>query len=209
MNPFDSANILSSLGQLAVFGVALIIYLETATIFGSFLPGDSLLFLLGIALATWLVQFPVWLAIPIVFGAAVSGAQTGFYLGRKLGPRLFKQRETFLFNHKTLERTKYFFEHYGARSIVMARFIPILRALIPMFAAIAHFDSRRFLKLNIIGGLLWTAGLIGAGYSLGHIPFVEKNIEAFVIGFLIISSLPLPIELILERVKRRKRAKAS
>lgn len=204
MNWLDSNTILTSLGSLAVLGAALIIYFETATILGSFLPGDSLLFLLGLALATWLSYFPVYVAIPLLFIAAVAGSQTGFWLGHKLGPRLFKQRETFFFNHRTVEHTKKFFDRYGARSIVLARFVPGLRALIPMFAAISHFDAKRFWKLNLIGGAAWTVGLTSCGYLLGQVEFVAKHVELFVIGFVILSSLPLPFELLRERLRSRK-----
>lgn len=204
MNLLDSNAILYSFGSLAVFGAALIIYLETATIFGSFLPGDSLLFLLGLALATWLTEFPIWIAIPILFVAAVAGSQTGYWFGKKIGPKLFKQRETFFFNHKTVERTKVFFDKYGARSIVLSRFVPVLRALIPMFVAIGHFDPKRFWKLNLIGGAAWTVGLVGGGYLLGQIDYVAKHVEVFVIGFVILSSLPLPFELLREKLKSQK-----
>ena len=200
----DSHLLIQSFGSLAVFGVALIIFLETATIFGSFLPGDSLLFILGLTLATWLSEFPVWIAIPIVLIAAIAGSEVGYWFGKKVGPKLFKQRKTFFFNEGTVVRTKQFFHHYGARSIVLSRFVPGLRALIPMFAAITQFDKKRFLKLNIIGGSVWVAGLVGAGYGLGHIPFVDKNIELFVIGFVIVSSLPLPFEIIREKIRQRK-----
>lgn len=203
MNIFDSAHILSSLGQLAVFGAALIIYLETATILGSILPGDSLLFLLGLGLATYLTEFNIIAAIAIVFVAAVAGSQTGFALGHKFGPRLFKNTSTFFFNQKTVTRTQQFFDRFGPRSIVIARFVPILRALIPMFAAIAHFDPRRFFLLNLLGGFIWTAGLMGAGYFLGNIEFVRQNVEAFVIGFVILSSLALPIEVLREKFRRK------
>lgn len=205
----DSHLLIQSFGSLAVFGVALIIFLETATIFGSFLPGDSLLFILGLTLATWLSEFPVWIAIPIVLIAAIAGSEVGYWIGKKVGPKLFKQRKTFFFNEGTVIRTKQFFHHYGARSIVLSRFVPGLRALIPMFAAITHFDKKRFLKLNIIGGTVWVAGLIGAGYGLGHIPFVDSNIELFVIGFVIVSSLPLPFEIIREKIKQRKKSAQS
>lgn len=204
MNWLDSTTLLSSFGSLAVFGAALIIFLETATILGSFLPGDSLLFLLGLALATWLQNFPIWLAIPIVFVAAVAGSQTGFWFGKKIGPRLFSRRETFFFNHRTVEQTTKFFAKYGSRAIIMARFVPVLRALIPMFVAIANFDSKRFLKLNLIGGAAWTVGLIGAGYLLGQVEFVAKHVELFAIGFVVLSSLPLPFELLRERLASRK-----
>lgn len=202
----DSHLLIQSFGSLAVFGVALIIFLETATIFGSFLPGDSLLFILGLTLATWLSEFPVWLAIPIVLVGAISGSEAGYWFGKKVGPKLFKQRKTFFFNEGTVVRTKQFFHHYGARSIVLSRFVPGLRALIPMFAAITQFDKKRFLKLNIIGGTVWVVGLVGAGYGLGRIPFVENNIELFVIGFVIISSLPLPFEIIREKIRQRRKS---
>ena len=204
MNWLDSTALLNSFGSLAVFGAALIIFLETATIFGSFLPGDSLLFLLGLTLATWLHSFPIWLAIPIVFIAAVAGSQTGYWFGKKIGPRLFSRRETFFFNHRTVEVTNKFFAKYGSRAIIMARFVPVLRALIPMFVAIAKFDSRRFLRLNIIGGAAWTVSLIGAGYLLGQVDFVAKHVELFAIGFVVISSLALPFELLREKLVSRK-----
>jgi membrane-associated protein len=204
MNLLDSNAILASFGSLAVYGAALIIYLETATIFGSFLPGDSLLFLLGLALGTWLSGFPVLLAMLILFIAAVAGSQTGFWFGQKVGPKLFSRRDTFFFNHRTVEQTNKFFARYGARAIILSRFVPVLRALIPMFVAIADFDRKRFLRLNLIGGAAWTVGLIGAGYLLGQIEFVAKHVELFAIGFVVLSSLPLPFELLRERLKSRK-----
>ena len=200
----DSHAIIQTFGSLAVFGVALIIFLETATILGSFLPGDSLLFILGLTLATWLSEFPVWLAIPIVLAGAIAGSEVGYWFGKKVGPKLFKQRKTFFFNEGTVLRTRKFFDHYGSRSIILSRFVPGLRALIPMLAAITDFDKQQFLRLNIIGGAIWVAGLVGAGYGLGQIPFVEKHIELFVIGFVIISSLPLPFEILREKLKQRK-----
>jgi membrane-associated protein len=204
MNLLDSNAILASFGSFAVFGAALIIYLETATIFGSFLPGDSLLFLLGLALGTWLSGFPVLLAILILFIAAIAGSQTGFWFGQKVGPKLFSRRDTFFFNHRTVEQTNKFFARYGARAIILSRFVPVLRALIPMFVAIADFDRNRFFKLNLIGGAIWTIGLIGAGYLLGQIEYVAKHVELFAIGFVVLSSLPLPFELLRERLKSRK-----
>ena len=205
----DSHVIIQTFGSLAVFGVALIIFLETATIFGSFLPGDSLLFILGLTLATWLSEFPIWLAIPIVLAAAIAGSEVGYWFGKKVGPKLFKQRKTFFFNEGTVFRTKKFFAHYGSRSIILSRFVPGLRALIPMLAAISDFDKKQFLRLNIIGGAIWVVGLVGAGYGLGQIPFVEENIELFVIGFVIISSLPLPFEILREKLKQRKSSQSA
>jgi membrane-associated protein len=204
VNWLDPQTIINNLGGLAVFGVALIIFFETATILGSFMPGDSLLFILGLALGTWLTGFPFAIALAIVTVAAIAGSQVGFFVGLKTGPRLFKRKDGLIFNHKVLERTEKFFIRYGARAIVLARFVPVLRALIPMLVAMTSFDHRRFLKLNIIGGFAWVVGVMTAGFLLGHIQFVKEHVELFVLGFVILSSLPLPIELLRERIKSRR-----
>jgi len=200
---FSAEVILQALGVSAVFGVALIIFFETATILGSFLPGDSLLFLLGLALATYLNQLPLWLALLLLFVAAVSGSQVGFWLGRKLGPRLFKRKQTWFFNERVIERTDRFFVHYGARAIILARFVPVLRALIPMFTGMSAFDAKRFLRYNLIGGFAWVVGVTVAGYELGQIAWVRTNIELVILSFVILSSLPLPIEVARGYFKRR------
>lgn len=207
MNWFDAQTIIDNLGSLSVFGVALIIFFETATILGSFLPGDSLLFILGLTLGTWLTAFPFPLAALVVTASAIAGSQVGYYVGLKTGPRLFRRKDGLIFNHKTLERTEAFFHRYGARAIVMARFVPVLRALIPMLVAMTAFESKRFLKLNIIGGIAWVVGVMTAGYLLGYIPFVKLHVEFFVLGFVVLSSLPLPFELLRERIKSNRAAK--
>jgi membrane-associated protein len=204
VNWFDAQTIINNLGSLAVFGVAAIIFFETATILGSFLPGDSLLFILGLTLGTWLTDYPFAAALLTVSLAAILGSQVGFYVGLKTGPRLFRRKDGLIFNHKTLERTEAFFTRYGARAIILARFVPVLRALIPMLVAMTNFDARRFLKLNIMGGLAWVVGVMTAGFLLGHIPFVDQHVELFVLGFVVLSSLPLPIELLRDRIARNR-----
>jgi membrane-associated protein len=204
LNWLDAQTIINNLGSLAVFGVALIIFFETATILGSFMPGDSLLFILGLALGTWLTGFPFVFALLVVTAAAIAGSQIGFYVGLKTGPALFKRKDGLIFNHKVLERTEKFFEKYGSRAIILARFVPVLRALIPMLVAMTSFDAKRFLRLNVIGGLAWVVGVMTAGFLLGHIQFVKDHVELFVLGFVILSSLPLPFELLRERIKARR-----
>jgi membrane-associated protein len=203
MNWFDPNAIIVGLGTFAVIGVAVIIFLETATILGSFLPGDSLLFLLGLALATALTTFPISLALLLVFVAAFAGSEAGYWLGRRVGPRLFERRPTFFFNPRVLAKARTFFDTYGARAIILARFVPILRALIPMFAGMTGVAPRRYRALNAIGGFVWVVGLMLAGYLLGQLTFVREHIELFIIGFVILSSLPLPIELLRVRLKKR------
>ena len=204
MNPFDAQTIIDNLGNLAVLGAALIIFFETATILGSFLPGDSLLFILGLSLASYLAAFPFPLAVPIVFTAAVAGSQVGFMVGKRTGRALFERKDGLIFNQKTQERTEKFFIRYGARAIVLARFVPVLRALIPMLVAMTSFDPKRFFKLNLIGGAVWVGGVMTAGYLLGGIEFVKTHIESFILGFVILSSLPLPIEVLRERIKNKR-----
>ena len=204
MNPFDAQTIIDNLGNLAVLGAALIIFFETATILGSFLPGDSLLFILGLSLASYLAAFPFPLAVLIIFIAAVAGSQVGFMVGKRTGRALFRRKDGLIFNQKTQERTEKFFIRYGARAIVLARFVPVLRALIPMLVAMTSFDPKRFFKLNLIGGAVWVGGVMTAGYLLGGIEFVKTHIESFILGFVILSSLPLPIEILRERIKNKR-----
>jgi membrane-associated protein len=204
VNPFDAQTIIDNLGNLAVFGAALIIFFETATILGSFLPGDSLLFILGLTLANYLSGFPFPFAVLILFVAAVAGSQVGFMIGKRTGRALFHRKDGFIFNQKTQERTEKFFIRYGARAIVLARFVPVLRALIPMLVAMTSFDPKRFFKLNLIGGAVWVGGVMTAGYLLGGIDFVKTHIESFILGFVILSSLPLPIEVLRERIKNKR-----
>ena len=202
MNWFDPNAIILGLGAFAVVGVAVIIFLETATILGSFLPGDSLLFLLGLTLATALTTFSLWLAMLLVFLAAFAGSEVGFWLGRRVGPHIFERRPTFFFNPRVLAKARDFFEKFGARAIILARFVPVLRALIPMFAGMTGFPARRYVGLNAIGGFAWVVGLMLAGFLLGQLAFVREHIELCVISFVIASSLPLPIELLRARLKR-------
>ena len=210
MNWLNADTIIANLGNFAVWGVAIIIFFETATILGSFLPGDSLLFLLGLSLATVpnLERFPFAFALIIIFVAAVGGSEVGFWLGNRLGPHLFERRSTWFFNAATVARTEEFFARYGSRAIILARFVPVLRALVPMFVGISHFEWRRFLRYNLIGGFGWVVGVMNLGFWLGQITWVHQNVEVVVLGFVVLSSLPFPIELLRNHLRRR-RASAS
>ncbi|MEN9751213.1 MAG: hypothetical protein RLZZ600_260 [Actinomycetota bacterium] len=205
MNPFDPAVLIAAWGTWAVAGVTLIIFLETSTLIGSFLPGDSLLFSLGLILSSATNTFPIWLAIPIVFVAAVLGAQVGYYLGRLIGPRMFRNEKARLFSPRTLERGRLFFEEYGNRAVIVARFVPVLRAFIPIFVGMSLFPPIRFFVLNVVGGALWVAGLMSLGYCLGFIPLVAHNVEWVIIAVVVLTSLPMPIELLRSYLKRRSR----
>ena len=203
----DPKALVESFGTLAVIGVGLILFIETATILGSFLPGDSLIFILGITLSTTL-NFPIWLALPIVIGSAIAGSQVGYWTGKKLGPSLFKKRErNFFFNEDTITRSNEIIDKYGPRAIVLARFIPVLRALVPLLVGMVGMNGRNYLKYNVIGALLWGGCLLLLGWGLGTIPLVRENVELWVIGFLVVSSLPFPIEILRDYIKRKKAKK--
>jgi membrane-associated protein len=204
MNLLDPQTLLMNLGTMAVFGAALIIFIETSTIIGSWLPGDSLLFLLGLSLATWLSDFPIYYAVPLVIVSAFLGAQVGYWVGKKVGPILFQKERRFFLNQKTVARTKEFTEKYGNRAVILSRFVPILRALVPMFSAIGEMPIKKFTQLNAISAVLWVASLMLGGFFLGQIPFVKEHIELMIILVVVITSLPLPLELLREYLAKRK-----
>lgn len=200
----DARAIIDQVGQYAPYVVALIVFVETAFILTSFLPGDSLLFVLGITLASS-VGFPVWLAIPLVIVAAVAGSQIGFMTGHAVGPVLFERRHTWIFNPTFVAKAHEYFGKYGPRAIILARFIPVLRALVPMLAGISNMDRRTFLTYNIAGAFAWVAGLVGIGYLLGEVPLVADNIETVIVIVIIVTSLPFPLELLREWSARRRK----
>ena len=203
----DPQVIIESFGALAVFGCALILFIETATIFGSFLPGDSLIFILGIALSTSL-DFPIWLAVPIIIVSAIAGSQVGYWTGRKLGPAILKKRKrNFLFNEENIAKSHAIIDKYGPRAIVLARFIPVLRALVPLFVGMMGMESKKYFKYNVIGALLWGGGLLILGWGLVNIPVVKQHVEVWIIGFVVLSSLPLPFEIARDYLNRKKAKK--
>lgn len=203
MNWLDAQGIINAFGDYVALAVTLIIFLETAFIFTSFLPGDSLLFLTGLALATSTAWLPDWLGFVFIWLAAFLGTQTGYWIGYKIGPPLFEQNRNFILNQKVLDRTHEFFEKYGARAVVMARFVPILRALIPMLAGISEMDIKRFTKLNALGATIWVGVFMLGGYWLGQIPLVKEHLETTVILIIIFTSLLLPVEFLRDRLARR------
>jgi len=209
LNWLDAQEIINAFGDYVALAVTLIIFLETAFILTSFLPGDSLLFLTGLALATSTSWLPDWLGFILIWLAAFIGTQVGYWIGYKIGPPLFEQNRNFILNEKVLARTHEFFEKYGTRAVVLARFVPILRALIPMLAGISRMDIKRFTQLNLIGATVWVGVFMLAGYWLGQIPYVKENLETTVILIIIFTSLLLPVELLRDRISKGIKSKRS
>jgi membrane-associated protein len=183
-------------------GILVLVFAESGLLIGFFLPGDSLLFTTGLLIAggVYLHQ-PLWLICLLVSIAAVLGDQFGYLFGRRFGPALFRRPDSKLFKQENLTRARSFFERYGARSIVLARFVPIVRTFTPIVAGASHMHYRTFLIYNVIGGTLWACGVTTLGYFLGQVAFVRSNIELILIGIVVVSVVPVAVELL--RARRR------
>src|SRR5690349_6560836 len=162
------------ISTFGLIGILAIVFAESGLLIGFFLPGDSLLFTAGLLIAdgTYLHQ-PLWLMCLLVSVAAVAGDQFGYLFGRRFGPALFRRPSSRLFKQENLTRARGFFAKYGARSIVLARFVPIVRTFTPIVAGASHMPYRTFLLCNVIGGTLWGCGVTTLGYFLGQIAFVK------------------------------------
>ncbi len=186
--------------------VLLIVFAESGLLVGFFLPGDSMLFTLGMLISRDEVSTPLPVAIILIGVAAIAGDQVGYLIGRKAGPALFRRPDSRLFKQEYVDQASAFFEKNGARSIVLARFIPIVRTFTPVIAGVSRMDYRTFVLFNIIGGLLWGCGVTLLGYFLGSVDFVHNNIEAMLVLVALVSVAPIVIEFI--RGRRRRKAAA-
>jgi membrane-associated protein len=190
-------------GGLLLLG--LIIFAESGLLIGFFLPGDSLLFVGGF-LASDAGDHrlpPLPLVALVAFAAAVIGDQVGFWFGRTVGPNLFTRPDSRLFKQQNVVKAHAFFERHGAKTIVLARFVPIVRTFAPIVAGVSDMNYRTFVTFNVIGGFIWAVGLTTLGYYMGQIDVVKNNIEIAIIAIIAISLIPVAVELI----KHRREAK--
>ncbi|MEV8424559.1 DedA family protein [Streptomyces niveus] len=192
------------ISTFGLIGILVIVFAESGLLIGFFLPGDSLLFTTGLLVAghKYLTQ-PLWLVCLLIVLAAVLGDQTGYLIGRKAGPALFRRPDSRLFKQENVEKANAFFEKYGPRSIVLARFVPIVRTFTPVIAGVSAMHYRTFVTFNVIGGTLWGVGVTVLGYFLGQIDFVKANIELILIAIVVVSLLPIVFEYV--RARRRTR----
>ena len=179
----------------------LIIFMETGFVVTPFLPGDSLLFAAGTFTAGADPALNVWVLWILVFIAAVLGDTVNYWIGNKVGPKAFEQDYRFL-KKEYLERTQRFYEKHGGKTIILARFVPIVRTFAPFIAGVGTMDYGRFLSFNVIGAFLWTAIFVFLGYFFGQIPFVQKNFELVVVVIILISVVPMVVEYV--RAKAHK-----
>ncbi|WP_275463588.1 DedA family protein [Streptomyces noursei] len=187
-----------------LIGVLLIVFAESGLLIGFFLPGDSLLFTTGLMVTTNKIDTPLWLVCVLVVLAAVLGDQAGYLFGRKVGPSLFTRPDSRLFKQENVEKAHAFFEKHGPKSLILARFVPIVRTFTPIIAGVSRMQYRSFITFNVIGGTLWGAGVTLLGAALGNVEFVHKNIEAILVGIVLLSVIPVAIEFLRARAKAKK-----
>lgn len=185
------AELLADYGSWIYAILFLIVFCETGLVVLPFLPGDSLLFMAG-ALAVGGGMDPAVL-IATLFVAAVLGDSLNYAIGRRFGKRMSQWPDSRFFNHKALERTHAFYERHGGKTIVIARFMPIIRTFAPFVAGMATMDYRRFAAFNVIGAALWVAPLVMAGYWFGNLPIVKNNLSVVILGIIVLSLMPLVI----------------
>lgn len=183
-----------------VVGLSVIVFTETGLLIGFFLPGDSLLVTAGLFAARGDVELvPLLLALSV---AAILGDTVGYNIGARAGPKLFTRPDSFLFNRKHLITTREFYERHGPFTIVIARFVPIIRTFAPVVAGIGAMEYRRFISYNVIGGVGWVCSMILGGYFLGHmIPNIHQHIDKVIVIVIALSLLPMAIKFAREKMK--------
>lgn len=183
-------------------GLTAIIFSETGLLVGFFLPGDSLLVTAGLFAARG--DMNIFLLLTLLTLAAIIGDAVGFYIGRRLGPLLYKKEDSFFFPKKHIVAAQNFYEKHGGKTIILARFIPILRTFVPTVAGAAQMRYQRFATFNIVGGFLWIWSLLLAGYWLGHMfgDKINHYIHYLIIGIVVVSVLPLLIRWCTTQIRR-------
>lgn len=189
MNP---ETLIEAFGTLGLFAI---VFAESGLLVGFFLPGDSLLFTAGLLASRGTLNLPL-----IMVGcalAAIAGDQVGYVIGRRAGPAIFRRPESRFFHQKNVERARSYFEKNGPRTIILARFIPVVRTFAPVVAGVGQMDYRKFVTYNVVGGVLWGAGVTAAGYALGEsIPDIDKWLLPIIGVIVMVSFVPVALELL-------------
>jgi len=195
-----------SMGGWLYVALFVVIFCETGLVVTPFLPGDSLLFAVGALCALDGSPLSVAIIIPLLIVAAVVGDAVNYSAGRHIGPRVFTSEKSLLLNKKHLARTQAFYERYGGKTIIIARFIPIIRTFAPFVAGIGHMRYARFAAFNVIGAVLWVCMFVPLGYWFGNLPVVKKQFHYVILGIIVLSVLPAVIEILREWRARRVQA---
>jgi membrane-associated protein len=192
-----------------VYGILFaIVFCETGLVVTPFLPGDSLLFAVGALSATGVLN--PWLAFALLVAAAIAGDTVNYTVGRRIGARLFGRGDQPAFSHRLInpehvKRAHAFFEEYGGKAVVLARFVPIVRTFLPFVAGAAEMKASAFLFYNVTGGIAWVTVCMGAGILFGNVPMVKENFSLVTIGIVLVSTLPIVFEFLKHRKTTRSR----
>jgi membrane-associated protein len=192
------------IGTFGLIGVMAILFAECGLLIGFFLPGDSLLFTAGLVAAGGLAGVtlpPLWVLMVAFSLAAVIGNVVGYWIGHRAGPAVFNKPDSRLFKAEYVEKSAAFFERNGAKTIVLARFVPIVRTFATVMAGASRMDFRRFTLFSVIGGVAWAAGVTALGYGLGGIQVVRDHIELFILAVVAVSLIPVVVEFLRSRRK--------
>ena len=189
-NPEELIGLLSTLlsGWLGYSALSGVVFAETGLLLGFFLPGDSLLFTVGVVAGAG--QLNIALISAALMGAAMIGDSTGFFLGRHTGPRIFTRKDSLFFKQEYVTRTKHFYQRYGGKTIIFARFVPVIRTFAPFMAGVSQMSYRRFLSFSVCGSTGWVLLMTLLGYRLGNVPFVRKHFDVAVLLIIFISLVP-------------------
>ncbi len=198
----DPQALIDQFGTYALWGAVLVIFIECWLF--PFLPGDSLLFLVGLLISQQeTITVPLWVACVLLTTSAIASNIVGYGVGAKLGPAVFNKPDSRFFKQEHVDKTFAFFDKYGNRAIVLARFVPIVRTFITLAAGVGRMPFRRFLTYSAIGGILWATGLTLAGYWLGQIDFLADHLDIVLIGLVALSLIPIAFEAMRARSTKR------
>ena len=196
----DPDYLIRAAGPYALWVVAFIIFAECGLF--AILPGDSLLFTMGLLVAAGVVNQPLWLVLVVLTVCAIVGNVSGYAIGRAIGPPLFRPRSGLmgkLFKQEYVDKTHIFFERYGNRALILARFVPLVRTFVTLVAGVGKMNFRHFITYTAIGGVLWVFSVTIAGYFLGNVPFIKNNIDLVLVVIVALSLVPMAIEYLRNR----------
>jgi membrane-associated protein len=188
------ASFVGQYGSLSYAILFLIVFCETGLVVTPFLPGDSLLFAVGALSATHILN--IWTAYFLFLLAVICGDNVNYWFGRKMGPRVFSKKDSKIFNQSHLHKTEKFYERYGVKTIILARFVPVVRTFAPFVAGVGKMKYSTFLLFSIAGGFAWVSLFTFLGYFFGSIEIIKKNFEFAVIGIILVSLIPIIYEYI-------------
>jgi membrane-associated protein len=193
----------STLGPFALVGVCLVVFAETGLLAGFFLPGDSLLFMLGVFVGSHVVKVPLCLVLVLIPICAILGVQSGYWIGRISGEKIFNKKDSKFFKKKYVNNVKNFYKKHGASAVFFSQYIPIMRTFSPVAAGVGKMNYKKFFIYNVFASLTWGIGFPLLGFALGNNEFVKTNIDKITILIVLVSVLPIIIKGILEKKKAK------